>query len=279
MRRYNARLDISGDFITDDIANALAMRADIHRAFDDCKFILTRKRGEWTIHFLEKTYDLGRMYHNQTVKLVGVSPEFLLARFAWAIFPLVKAFVEQGPERVVKVREQHAEGIHEVIKTLDPAGFERMDAATRGRNNSPKKRKTTEAPLPLPETKRVCVSIQTATGASQACPPHSILRLEEGQTPRLSSNDSDSAEPNDNLEDSSDLRPDVVKQDLDTEDNAETDRMTTLRMDDLRKQRPQDPSLICCDYDMAESANAIGVPGGPEYGEGHLCERCLGLEV
>lgn len=279
MRRYNARLDISGDFITDDIANALAMRADIHRAFDDCKFILTRKRGEWAIHFLEQTYDLGRMYHNQTVKLVGVSPEFLLARFAWAIFPLVKAFVEQGPERVVKVREQHAEGIHEVVKTLDPAGFERMNAITRERSNSPKKRKTTEAPLPLPETKRVCVSIHTTTIASRAPPPDSILRTEEGQTPGLSFNDDDSTEPNDNLENSSDLRPEVAKQDLGTEDDAETDRMTTLRMDGLRKQRPQDRSLICCDYNMAEQANALRVPGRPEYGGGHLCEWCLGLEA
>jgi len=284
MRRYNARLDISGDFITDDIANALAMRADIHRAFDDCKFMLTRKRGEWTIHFLEKTFDLGRMYHNRPVEVVGVSPEFLLTRFAWAIFPLIKPFMEQGPERVVKVREQCEDGLHEVIKTLDPAGFERTNAVIRGRSNSPKKRKAADALPPVPEVKRVRTSIQSATGAIQASSPCPSAEY-EGQTPGLSSDEGDSIGSNCTSKHSPDLEPSnfqdsVMKKHYDIEEKsqAEADRMSTLRMKELRKRRPQDPSLICCDYTKAEQANARGIPGRYEYGGGHLCEQCLGLD-
>ncbi|KAJ9634235.1 hypothetical protein H2199_009065 [Coniosporium tulheliwenetii] len=139
MRRYNARLDISGDVITDDMANALAMRADIHRAFDGCKFAFVRKAGRWVAHFLETTYELGRMYHNRPVEMAaGVAPEFVLARFAWSVFPLVKAFMEHGPERLVRVREVCEGGLREVVKTLDPVGFAQITGTTRGRSASPK---------------------------------------------------------------------------------------------------------------------------------------------
>jgi hypothetical protein len=58
MRWYNARLDTSGDVITGDIANALAMRSDIHRAFGERNFALARKSGRWTINEIVKTLDL-----------------------------------------------------------------------------------------------------------------------------------------------------------------------------------------------------------------------------
>ena len=45
MRQYNSRLDPHSDCATDDMANAIAMRADIHRAFDEYRFIFTGKDG------------------------------------------------------------------------------------------------------------------------------------------------------------------------------------------------------------------------------------------
>jgi hypothetical protein len=81
MRRYNARRELSGDYITDDTANAIAMRADIHRGFDECKFVLARKSGQWVTHSLETTYELGRMHHNRPVDIpCGVSVEFITGR-------------------------------------------------------------------------------------------------------------------------------------------------------------------------------------------------------
>ena len=64
----------------------------------------------------------------------------------------------------------------------------------------------------------------------------------------------------------------------DTGDEAEIERLSILRMNELRKRRPRDPPLLCCDYSLAERANALRIPGRPEYGGGHLCGRCLGLD-
>jgi hypothetical protein len=79
------------------MANAIAMRADIHRAFNKCRFILAWKGGLWTACFLELTYELGRMHHNRPPELkLGVSVMFLLVRLAWAIFPHAGAFLGAG---------------------------------------------------------------------------------------------------------------------------------------------------------------------------------------
>jgi len=37
--------------------------------------------------------------------------------------------------------------------------------------------------------------------------------------------------------------------------------------------------LICCDYDAAEKANAMDIYGKEEFGGGHLCMECLGMEI
>lgn len=129
------------------MANAIASRPDIHKAFDDCKFVITRKDNKWVVHFLEMTYSLGSMYHNRPVEIAaGVSIEFLLMRFAWAIFPLVKTFMEAGPSRLVKLRQRIADGRdEEVTKTLDPVTFAQMGISGRGRRSSLKKRKLSSA--------------------------------------------------------------------------------------------------------------------------------------
>lgn len=51
-----------------------------------------------------------------------------------------------------------------------------------------------------------------------------------------------------------------------------------LQREWIRAQRPEDPRLICCDYDSAERAERLGLPGKKENGGAHLCLRCLGVE-
>jgi hypothetical protein len=88
MQRYNDRQDLSGDLITDDLANALAMSCSRHRAFDAGLFVFAPKRGTWVAHFMEATAHYGSQHHNRPVKLPqNVAPQFLLARFAWTPFP------------------------------------------------------------------------------------------------------------------------------------------------------------------------------------------------
>jgi hypothetical protein len=136
MRQYNGRLDPHGDCITDDMANAIAMRADIHRAFDECRFILVRKDGLWVARFLELTYELGRMHHNRPPELKpGVSAMFLLVRLAWAIFPHARACLEAGGPKLVRVWERTLDGIREIDKVVHPVEVSRID---RGWSASPR---------------------------------------------------------------------------------------------------------------------------------------------
>lgn len=59
---------------------------------------------------------------------------------------------------------------------------------------------------------------------------------------------------------------------------SEDARISALRIEALRRGRPDNIRLLCCDYNHAEKANTLGIPGPPEYGGGHLCMECLGLE-
>lgn len=75
-----------------DISNMLPLRADVQVAFDNQTFIFTPKRSRWVVHFLNSTHELGPQFHNTAVEIGQIaSPEFLLARFAWAIFPSANA--------------------------------------------------------------------------------------------------------------------------------------------------------------------------------------------
>jgi hypothetical protein len=81
MRQYNDRLDLPGDCVTDGMANAIVMRADIHRTFDECRFVFILKDGMWEPYFLELTYKLGKMHHNTPLEFKpGISAMFLLVR-------------------------------------------------------------------------------------------------------------------------------------------------------------------------------------------------------
>ncbi|MCJ1396625.1 hypothetical protein MMC18_009516 [Xylographa bjoerkii] len=291
MGQYNRRINTSGPVITDDTANAMAMRADIHRAFDDCKFAIVRKKGCWVTHFLETTYELGALYHNRPVEVMGgVAPEFILARYAWAILPLVKPFMEQGPSRLVKVREQCNDELQEVVKDLDSAGFSRIIDTPRGRSASPKKRKVSESRPPIAETKRRC---RRADTPEDDLAENSLAEDDTAEDGSAKSDiaESDIASDQENEHRTLNLSYDtsVVSQSstaevvqnphiLEVLENpaVEAERLSLLCMRELRKRRPSNPALMCCDYNLAERADALGLPGKQEYGGGHLCDRCLG---
>ena len=96
---YNIKR-VLGCYLLDDNSNAFALRSDLHTTFDDRKFLISRKNSEWAVHFLELTNELGALYHNTPIKLANnVSPFFLLARFAWKIFPLLREFLDNGLSR------------------------------------------------------------------------------------------------------------------------------------------------------------------------------------
>ena len=99
MRKYCRNQMLPPEFLLDDGRNAIALRMDIHRAFDDRRFILTpseKPTDVWMVRFIQPTADCGFRYHGASVKLnAEVAPEFLLVRFAWANFPCVQDFFDR----------------------------------------------------------------------------------------------------------------------------------------------------------------------------------------
>ncbi|KAI9769518.1 MAG: hypothetical protein M1840_003995 [Geoglossum simile] len=89
---------------TDDMSNAVLLRRDLHFEFDSRVFVIVPKGPTigFVVHFLEPTIDIGPAHHNQRLLPIDeVTPQFLFARFAWAIFPALSNFMRQGAKRYV----------------------------------------------------------------------------------------------------------------------------------------------------------------------------------
>lgn len=86
--------------------NGMLLRADIHKRFDDRRFVIAPKEGKWLAHVIQgETPELTQLYHNITLRpLAGVCVEYVFARFAWGIFTLINKFVNQGTTRAYAIR-------------------------------------------------------------------------------------------------------------------------------------------------------------------------------
>lgn len=73
-------------------------------------------------HFLEHTHELGILYHNRELHPIPqVACEFLYARFAWSLFPLLSSFLSGGPKY-----------LRVFVRT--PLGFEQKDELVNWRD-------------------------------------------------------------------------------------------------------------------------------------------------
>ncbi|KAK4999507.1 hypothetical protein LTR66_001485 [Elasticomyces elasticus] len=268
------------------MANAVAMRLDIHRAFNDCRFVIVRKGGLWVAHFLELTNELGMMYHNKPLEVApGVSASFLLVRFAWAVFPRVKAFLEAGGPKLVRVRERSVDGVSEVNKIINVADILRILGTGRGRSASAKKRKASSPAMNLLDILEAKRSRRGEDAPSPQSSRSTFLYATgqisdfQGRQCHVASLASAVSSPQHTSANLSLPEREVVRMLHAPDTDPDEARIAALRIQELRKQRPKDPTLVCCDYTLAENANALGIEGKPEYGGGHLCMECLGLEV
>ncbi len=110
MDQYVSQQTRTGDPAIDDPANALLLRADLHRAFDKLQFIFIPKaNGVLVTHALGSAIELRNLYHNATLHQVGAGPQFLFARFAWAIFPFLRGFLQRGQYRLLKLATEQEE--------------------------------------------------------------------------------------------------------------------------------------------------------------------------
>ncbi len=119
--RYIFNSSWAGPRAVDDIHNMILLRADLHKAFDDIKFVFVSKKETpsepkskitYVLHILSHSTELAKLYHNAELqaseKLV---PQFLLARLALSIFPMFEGFLLK-PRISRKILTQDG-GIHE----------------------------------------------------------------------------------------------------------------------------------------------------------------------
>lgn len=122
-----------GAFGPDNEANICRLRGDLLKDFDELAFAFvpkfTRRGCRLVAHYLSAADDLicpASIFHNQmTYQLDKIAPEFLLSRFAYAVFGLLHGFTAQTARRLAIVEPGEDElglcaWVHNVY-TMTPA--------------------------------------------------------------------------------------------------------------------------------------------------------------
>jgi HNH endonuclease len=225
MQSYNSTMGLSGKAWIDDRANSISLRSDIHGIFDAGVFAIVRKNNNWVVHFLNFTNELGSMYHNRAVDIhEGVSPHFLLARFAWAIFRFATGLFGTSETRLVRLRAPNEPGrIHD----RDIPGIEILEMAEKaeGKEDETGGEKDSGGPL---DDEATLVAMEASLGSAKDIQLASLTPVKTT------------------------LIPDVF---------SKFDRyIAEVKRQALLKQRPNKPELMCCDYEAADKAADLGLP-------------------
>lgn len=145
MSRYNLNPLLVATGPTEDTANALLLRQDLHTHFDAHKFLFVPKKradGEEmpiVTHLLIPSRELGIIHHNMRLKPIpDVDMAFLFSRFAWSIFNLIAGFLKVGVERrLIGTTISSPSGLPQ---TLDAVTCTRLAPGPKSRSQSPTKR-------------------------------------------------------------------------------------------------------------------------------------------
>ncbi|KAL8961879.1 MAG: hypothetical protein Q9193_001634 [Seirophora villosa] len=305
MDQYNQSYGITLDCTTDDLSNLIALRQDIHTAFDrHCMFVFVPKQDKWLIHFLEPSNTLGPLYHNVKANLNdGVAREHVLARFAWAIFPMVRSFLERGPKRWVRASVTDENGSKlEQNDFIDGTTITQRFFPPRARSQSPKKRVRTDDGIAddfqerqvgqgLHKRRKI---IQTSEQHREGAPDIPLIRnvatslvpLPAPKDPSIftlpATSERDLLSPatedvnlpfkyhDDGIDD-----PDPRVHQLYLRES----RLDRLRRLELKRRRPyHNPDLFCCDYDKRTAVVYAAIKGEGDWDAYQLCDQCLGGE-
>jgi hypothetical protein len=139
---------------TEDSANLIRLRGDIHTCFDRRFFTLVPKPRfatspetgyQYVIHVLaERATEFAAEFHNRAVRyLESTQPEYLFARFAWAVLLGVKPLVLQGSlKRVARFKVwEGSDTAERRVEELPGPVLTSSYGAGRTKSASPKKRK------------------------------------------------------------------------------------------------------------------------------------------
>lgn len=97
MAQYNLNRKLHANDSIDDVSNGILLRSDLHGLLDTPYIVFVPKRGLWVTHAIMCSYDVQRFYHNRSLHdIADVTPQFVYARFAWALFQFLGPFFCAG---------------------------------------------------------------------------------------------------------------------------------------------------------------------------------------
>lgn len=135
----------SGHAGINDPRNCIALRSDIHFAFDKRDFVIAPKGDAWISHVFYSG-ETARLYHNvELQQLADVRPELLFARFAWTILGLAMGPTQPFRKSLLLFNVDNFQTetrwlTSEEYRHLVPSSRSR----TQSRSSSPKKRSLDE---------------------------------------------------------------------------------------------------------------------------------------
>ncbi|EJP60774.1 uncharacterized protein BBA_10277 [Beauveria bassiana ARSEF 2860] len=140
MFTYTANPDLSSDMRCAD--NAILLRRDLHKLWDDHRFAFVPKQGKWVLHALWRSpsNELETEYHNLELQpLYGVATHFLFCRFALAILSK-SVFLSQSVERRLVTLDGDDRPL---VQSMSSNEYRKLISTARranSRSQSPKKR-------------------------------------------------------------------------------------------------------------------------------------------
>lgn len=297
MTQYNKSYTKSPACTTDDMSNMVSLRKDIHTAFDrERLFVVAAKEGSWMVHFLDGSEDLCPLYHNMKANLShDIAPEHLLTRFAWAIFPRVQQFLQQGPSRWIRQTVKDGKGkLGEETGELDAARI--TTCFFPPRSQSPKKRgrqDDDDSPDDVQavehgtqQTKRRRTTGHNGNQAhsvASSAPPPALSATRDHSNP--STTTTTTLKPLTLSPENTFLHFDLENDGIEDPDPRihqfylGEDRLDRLRRLELKRQRPHhNPKLFCCNYDRKEDTLHAALKDEGDWDAYDLCDECLGGE-
>ncbi|KAL4888276.1 hypothetical protein BDV59DRAFT_188898 [Aspergillus ambiguus] len=119
--------------------NTILLRRDLHKMWDDNKFVIVPKAGKWVVHVLWNSSVADILeYHNLELQpLAGVSRHFFLCRFALAILSNSPFLGQRVPRKLLIVDECSTEV---QIRNMTADEYQRKFSRANSRSQSPRKR-------------------------------------------------------------------------------------------------------------------------------------------
>ncbi|KAL8652537.1 MAG: hypothetical protein Q9210_002623 [Variospora velana] len=123
--------------------NQLLLRCDLHRTHEQFKWVIFPNGQKYVYYALDGSVELASLYHQRELRPIhGLKPEYLLAAFARAIFPLLSEFLRSRIDKYLLGVDVGNEDSTTGAKMTGTWCAERFRLPGRPRSTSPTKRES-----------------------------------------------------------------------------------------------------------------------------------------